>query len=214
MNHADREQVAPENDWIPDFLLNVNRQPGEQSPERESVPMFKRMSAPVFAKADDEGVEATETEAPAPAVKTPAKAPAKAKGERKAKPAGKVAAKGNGHAKPTVKAKGKAPVKAAAKTPAKAKGASKAKGTDKAPRQRDPAKLDGYGFRLGTTKSKAAALYAKGKGATLAEVKAEVGSVQFNLLTELEAAGWAIEKSEVKNDGGRKVTRYKIRAKD
>lgn len=144
-------------------------------------------------KTDDEATEAPDTEAPAPP---------KAKAKRKAA------------VKAADSANGKAPVKAKAKRKAAAKpakGAVKAKGK-KVERQRDPAKLDAFGFRKGSIKSKAAAMYAKGKGATLAEVKEEVGSIQFNLLTELIERGVTVNKAEVKNEGGRMVTRYKIAA--
>lgn len=104
-----------------------------------------------------------------------------------------------------------------AKVRAKAKTAPKpvvkaAKGAKKARKQRefDPAKLDQFGFRTGTMKSKAAAMYASKRGATLAEVKAELNSTQFNLLTELEAKGFEIIKRSEDGEGKRKITRYKI----
>ena len=159
---------------------------------------------------DDEGAApAIEPEAP----KAPAKPEAKVRATPKAptKKAASGPAKGNG------KHPAKAAAKAPAKAPVKAKGAAKAaapKGAKakapKAERQRDPAKLDQFGFRKGSIKSQAAALYAKGKGATLAEVKDAVGSVQFNLLTELKNNGFKVETGEVKNDNGRMVTRYKL----
>lgn len=99
----------------------------------------------------------------------------------------------------------------AAATPAKAKVKAKAKDAKRAPRQRDPAKLDEYGFRKESIKSQAAALYKK--GATLADVKAAVGSIQFNVLNELEEAGHKIKKIEVKGKGGRAATKYQILAK-
>ena len=149
----------------------------------------------------DEEAAAPETEAPA----KPSKAPAKAKAAVKAKPAHKATAKANG------KGNGKAAVKASPKaTPAKA--APKAKAKAPAERKRDPAKLDAYGFRKDSIKSKAAALYAKGKGATLAEVKEALGSVQFNLLTEVEKKGFTVGKTDVKSETGRTVTRYKLSA--
>ena len=106
-----------------------------------------------------------------------------------AKPA-KVKAKGNGKA---VKAKGKAKAKAKGK-----------------PRTVDPAKLDQFGFRLGSLKSQAATMYAGKKGATLAEVKTALDSTQFNLLTELEGKGYKVERTEVPGVNNRKVTRFKI----
>jgi hypothetical protein len=165
----------------------------------------------------DDETEATtvEPEAPKPAPKPEAPAKAKATPKAPAKKAASARAKGNG--KQPVKAAGKTPAKA----PAKAKGAAPAKaavkGKAKAPkaeRHRDPAKLDTFGFRKGSIKSRAAAMYAKGKGATLAEVKEAVGSVQFNLLSELRANGFTVETSEVKNANGRMVTRYKLLPKE
>ena len=114
----------------------------------------------------------------------------------------KVRAKANGAAKP-VKAAGKAakPVKAAGKAvKAKAK-AAKAPKAAKTP-------LDDFGFREGSIKSQAAAMYASKKGATLAEVKAKVGSVQLNLLTELMANGHKVKRTKVDGTGSRQVTRY------
>lgn len=70
---------------------------------------------------------------------------------------------------------------------------------------------DQFGFRTGSLKSKAAAMYASKKGATLAEVKAMLNSSQFNLLSELEARkGITIERTQVEGAGPRKVTRYRI----
>lgn len=162
-------------------------------------------SNPVHAPADDTGT----AEAPAtPATETPAKAPSKAPKVPKRKPA-KKASPNNGPAK----AKGaKAPAKKAApKATAKpAKGKAKKPVTE---RQRDPAKLDQWGFRKDSIKSKAAAMYAKGNGATLAQVKEVVGSVQFNLLTELQERGFKIEIDEIKSAKGRMVNRYKLHAK-
>jgi hypothetical protein len=151
-----------------------------------------------MTKHDDEATEAQDTEAPV----TPAKTPKAAK-PRKAP----VKAAGNGKAKPAVKAQGKKALPSA--TPKAAKGKAK-----KAERQRDPAKLDAFGFRKDSIKSKAAAMYAKGKGATLGEVKEVLGSVQFNLLTELEGNGHKVDKTEVKSSTGRMVTRYKLHGKD
>ena len=154
--------------------------------------MVPSRSVSMVYASDEAAAAPDETEAPAPA--------------KAAKPV-KVKAKGNGHAKGAVKAKAKAtaaPVKAAKATPAKAKGKAKAE------RQRDPLKLDAFGFRKGSIKSKAAAMYAK--GATLADVKEALGSVQFNLLTELEGRGFTVDKAEIKGANDRMVTRYKIHA--
>ena len=102
------------------------------------------------------------------------------------------------------------PAKAPAKVAAKAKPAKVAKAKAKVDRIRDPAKLDQFGLRKGSIKSQAAAMYAKAKGATLGDVKGVLGSVQFNVLKELEAKGFTIDKTEVKGTGTRSVTRYKI----
>lgn len=141
------------------------------------------------AKAPDSAIATEEAEAPA------------------RKP---VKAKANGHAKETKPLKAEKPVKAAkAEKPAKAKAQAERK-----KRTVDPAKLDKFGFRKGSIKSNAAAIYAKGKGATLAEVKEAVGSNQFNLLTEVEARGHTVQKTPVDGEGNRKVTRYKIIASE
>lgn len=179
---------------IPDFLRVENR---KQKSESEMKPT-KTMATE----------EATAADAPAKQPK------AKANG----------AVKANGHAKPEAKAKAAKPaakaapakaVKAAPVKPVKAKAApaKAAKAKARKPRERDPDKLDDFGFRLGSTKSKAAAMYGTKKGATLAEVKAELGSVQYNLLTELEAKGFKIDRVVLDNDGKRKLTRYKIQPK-
>lgn len=70
---------------------------------------------------------------------------------------------------------------------------------------------DQFGFRGGSLKSQAAAMYASKKGATLAEVKAALNSSQFNVLHELEGRkGITIERTEEDGAGPRKVTRYRI----
>lgn len=82
-----------------------------------------------------------------------------------------------------------------------------------APRQRKQVGLppDQFGFRTGSLKSQAAAMYASKRGATLAEVKAALNSSQFNLLNELEGRkGITIERTQVEGAGPRKVTRYRI----
>jgi hypothetical protein len=111
---------------------------------------------------------------------------------------------------PAPKAKKSKPKPKAKKAKANGKApAKKAKTAKRAPRTRDPAKLDEYGFRKGTIKSNAAAMYKK--GATLAEVREAVGSVQFNLLTELKNNGFDIKQSVVKGvSGARDATKYKI----
>ena len=69
---------------------------------------------------------------------------------------------------------------------------------------------DQFGFRSGSLKSRAAAMYASKKGATLAEVKDALKSSQFNLLTELEKRKVKIERTQDEGSGARKVTRYHI----
>jgi len=191
----DGDQPQDDGLGIPSFLKR------EPAPKTESE---SKMVKPI----DDAAVAENDAD------EAPPKAPSK--------PAAK--AKPNGHAKPEVKAKAKAApakaVKAAAKPAkaatdkAKAAAPAKAKAKGKAvERTRDPAKLDQFGFRKGSIKANAAAMYATKNGATLGEVKEKVGSVQFNLLTELEEKGFKVEKSQVKGDGPRKVTRYKLHTK-
>jgi hypothetical protein len=185
----------PEDGSIPAFL----KRPFEN--ESENGAMWNKLwSEQRKVYASDEAKAAAEPEAEAPA--------AKPKPVKADKPAKKATA--NGASKPKAEAKAKPAAKAA---PAKAT-AKPAKGKAKAERKQDPAKLDAFGFRKESIKSKAAALYAKGKGATLADVKEALGSVQFNLLTELKEKGYEVEESEVKNTNGRMVTRYKIVSKD
>ena len=117
---------------------------------------------------------------------------------------------------------GKRKVKARAKPTVKAKPASKhAKGNGRAvstkpraKRQRDPAGLDSFGLRLKSIKSRAAAMYARKAGATLAQVKDEVGSVQFNVIKELEDKGFKFKRvTEDSGTHGRKATRYFLQHK-
>jgi hypothetical protein len=86
----------------------------------------------------------------------------------------------------------------------------KAKNGKATARNVDTAKRDQFGFRLGTKKAAAAALYASKRGATLAEVKEAVKSTQFNLLTELEKKGFKINKTPTSGEKERKVTNYRI----
>jgi hypothetical protein len=124
----------------------------------------------------------------------------------------------NGHAKPPVKAAGKPKAVKAAKGAPKAKTAPKApvkaaKGAKKAvaaPKQRKPVETDQFGLRKGTDRSKAAAMYARKNGATLEEVKNSIGSVQLNVLTNLEVAGFKVERSTEARKGLRAVTRYRL----
>lgn len=196
-------------------MSHPDKEPLDTSlPEDGSIPAFLRRTVPsnseeevTAMKTDD--TETTETEVEAPATKPEPKELKEPKATPKAKPhKPAVKAKGNGHAKPkgVVAAKVKKAASEARK-PAKAK-------AKKAERTRDPAKLDAFGFRKGSIKSKAAAMYAKGKGATLAEVKEALGSVQFNLLTELEEGGFTVGRNEAKNYKGRAVTRYKLHPKE
>ena len=194
-------------------MQDPNQKPLDLSPTEDgSIPAFLRRDVtvtsekevlPMKTDEDTDDSELPETEAPAPAK------PPKPKKPKPVKPA--VKAKGNG--KGNGATPHKASAKAAPKAAVKAKGKAPVKAKARAKPVRDPAKLDAYGFRKGTIKSKAAAMYAKGKGATLAEIKEALGSVQFNLLTELEGNGFTIGKTEAKNDAGRPVTRYKINAK-
>jgi hypothetical protein len=105
-----------------------------------------------------------------------------------------------------------------AKAPAKAKGAAKAKPAKGAkarkPRTADPAKLDQFGLRKGSIKSQAAAMYAKGKGATLNDVKEALESTQFNVLTELEGKGFKITRTKVPGIGARQATKYHLSARN
>ncbi len=134
--------------------------------------------------------------------------------ENKPRPA-KAAAKANGAAKPAAKATAKAADKAKAKPAAKA--APKGKAASKAPKAAKPkaeaAKKDKFGLREGSAKSQAAAMYAEKGGATLEEVKAKVGSVQLNVLNDLEEAGHEVTKKKVEREGQRPVTRYFLKLK-
>lgn len=75
--------------------------------------------------------------------------------------------------------------------------------------------VDAFGFRKGSLKSKAAAMYAAKGGATLSAVKAKLNSTQFNLLTELKARAkeFRVERSQVAGVGKRKATAYHISAR-
>ena len=67
-----------------------------------------------------------------------------------------------------------------------------------------------FKFDLGTKKNRAAAMYLSGAGATTEEVVQEVGDPKLNLLREVEKMGYRVEKTKVKSQTGRTVTRYKI----
>ena len=116
-------------------------------------------------------------------------------------------------AKPA-KAKAKTkPAKPAKAKPAKAKPAAKGKAKAAPKARKEPAGKDAFGLRIGSIKSKAAALYAGKKGATLAEVKEAVGSIQLNVLTELKEKGFKIKETKEAGEGKRQVTRYHLSAK-
>lgn len=129
--------------------------------------------------------------------------------------------KANGAVKPAVKAADKVKPKAADKVAAKVKAAPKAtakaaKGSEK-PKAAKPkaegAKKDVFGFREGSAKSKAVAMYATKSGATLEQVKDEVGSIQLNVLNALEAEGHEVKRVKEEREGQRPVTRYYLKAK-
>lgn len=83
-------------------------------------------------------------------------------------------------------------------------------GAKRKPRTFDPDKLDQFGFRLGSKKSKAAAMYGSKNGATLAETKKALKSTQYNVLTELESKGYKIKRTPDSGDEDRKVTRFHL----
>lgn len=122
----------------------------------------------------------------------------------------KAPAKAKGAAKPKVTAKAPVKAKASPKAPAKA---AKAPEKAKAAKPKAAVKKDMYGFRDGSTKSKAVAMYARKSGATLAEVKEKLGSVQLNVLNALEEGGYEVERKTEKRDGARAVTRYFLKGK-
>lgn len=130
-------------------------------------------------------------------------------------------AKANGAAKPArkppVKAAGKPKAKAAAKAPAKKAAPKAVKKAAKAVAKKGPrkpaAEKDQFGLRKGSTRSEAAAMYARKNGATLAEVKGKVGSVQLNVLIGLERAGHTVKREKVERKGQRPATRYYLVAK-
>jgi len=104
-----------------------------------------------------------------------------------------------------------APTKVKAPKKAKAPKEVKASSPEKAEKPKKVVKAvqrDKYGFREGSLKSRAASLYASKQGATLAEVKAATGSVQLNLLKELEGKNHTVQRVKEEGKGGREVTRY------
>ena len=137
----------------------------------------------------------TDVETPTKTRKAVAK-PAKAeKPVKAAKAPAKAASKPDKAAKPA-----KAPAKLA--KPAKAPKAAKAKV--------EAAAKDVYGFREGSMKSQAAAMYSRKEGATLEEVKSALKSSQLNLLKELEAKGYKVKKVKEEGNGNKPVTRYHL----
>lgn len=92
-----------------------------------------------------------------------------------------------------------------AKAPAKA---VKAKANGAVKKAKPAAEKDVWGYRKGSTKSQAAAMYALKRGATLAEVKEKLGSVQLNVLVELEGKGHTVRRIKEKGTGARQITRY------
>tara|TARA_R110000868_G_scaffold279441_1_gene539473 strand:- start:502 stop:1086 length:585 start_codon:yes stop_codon:yes gene_type:complete len=188
--------LEEEHPGIPDFLKRTEapKAPPVKAPVKTEVVTMARMSE--FE--DETEVEDAEADMPVP-VKGKAKAKAKAKANG-----------ANGTHKPAKAAKGPTKAEAAANlAKAKAKGkvapvkADKAKGKPKA---KTP--LDDFGFREGSVKSSAAAMYASKRGATLNEVKDKVGSIQLNLLKALEEKGHKVKKVKEDGDGNRQVTRY------
>lgn len=163
------------------------------------------LEIPAFLRRDSENraefmkmSEAVESEVTSEPVKKPAKV--KTNGAAKPKAAVKAASK------PKAKVAKPAKVKAkAAKAPAKAKVAK--------PKAESKAEKDAYGLRKGSSKSKAAALYARKSGATLEEVKEAVGSIQLNVLKDLEEEGYTVDKKKDQRDGQRPVTRYFLKSK-
>ncbi len=94
------------------------------------------------------------------------------------------------------------------KAKAKTGGTKKAKGKAKT-----AIPLDDFGFRKGTVRSKAAAMYARPNGATLSEVKAKLGTVQYNALTEVKNRGFKVTTKEEAGEGNRPATRFFLKSK-
>lgn len=112
--------------------------------------------------------------------------------------------------KATSKSNGKAPeVKASAKVKTKSK--SKKAAEPKA--KREPAAKDQFGLREGSLRSKAAAMYANKKGATLGEITKELGSPQLNVLKDLEKNGYEVVVKEETGDKGRPVKRFFLKGR-
>lgn len=110
------------------------------------------------------------------------------------------------------------PAKAAPKAAkqAKATAAPKAQAAPKPAKAAKPPRAskverDKYGLKVGSLRSKAAALYASKKGATLAEVAEKLGSsTQYNVLVALEKRGFKVEKFPESGKGRKSVMRFKL----
>ena len=72
----------------------------------------------------------------------------------------------------------------------------------------EKAELDRFGLRVNTVRSKAAALYARAEGATLEEVRDQVGSIQYNVLTLLKKRGCTVDEKQEAGSKNRTVTRF------
>lgn len=119
----------------------------------------------------------------------------------------KVKAKANGVAKPPR-------VKATAKAEKPVSKPPKVKAAPAKPRKAvDLTKLDGFGFRLASLKSQAAAMFARKQGATLGEVRDALQSTQFNLLTQAKTRGFKVDEKLEDGNGNRRITRYFLSAK-
>lgn len=176
----------------PQFLIDGARERDARYKAEKESRMMLREDKRVLAPAD----AGTSTGANGQTPPTPEAVKTKAAKPRIAKPKAAKAAKPKAEAKPAKKAAAKAKAKPAKKATTE--------------RTADPAKLDEFGLRKGSLKSKAAALYAGKKGATLKEVEEKVGSPQFNVLTQLREKGFKVLESKIAGDGGRQVTRYQV----
>ena len=72
--------------------------------------------------------------------------------------------------------------------------------------------VDQYGFKVGSLRSKAAALYTF--GATREYVKLRLGSTQLNVLSELEKKGYKILHTKVKVNKKNPHIKYTILPKE
>lgn len=173
---------------MPEFLIT-------DAKARDEARKMQKLEK-TYAASEDVGTAEVEQQKP----HIPAKR-AKANGKDNGKPL-KAAAKPKATKPKVAKAKAAKP----AETTVKAKG--KGKAATRAPRTADPTKLDEFGLRKGSLKSRAAAMYASKKGATLTEVSAKLESTQFNVITQLVAKGWKLRTTKEAGDGPRQITRY------